>query len=98
MDMGILNDVFNDVRTFKTVKGGYNQADVLTKTEAYFLLIISAQNGEADRSVLLAELEKVQSMEIRREKTGFFGKNGFDSETVDAYMADMEKRLSELLK
>lgn len=81
----------------KSEKGGYNKNSVLTKIDAYNVLLLMAENGQLERDKLIAEFENAEKMELKREKSGFFGKSGFSVEDTDAYIARLEAEIKSML-
>ena len=77
----------------RAVKGGYNKKDVLTKIDAYMSLLLSVQSGMPQENAL-AELERIKQMPLTVEKEGFFAKTGFSQEDTDAYLAEMEDKIT----
>lgn len=82
----------------KSVKGGYTKVSVLTKIDAYNAILMMAEEGQIDRSVLLSQFESARAYKLENEKGGFFGKYGFDTEAADAYLADLENKILSALK
>lgn len=82
----------------KSVKGGYTKTSVLTKIDLYNALLMMAEEGQIDRSVLLSQFESARAHELENEKGGFFGNYGFDTEAADSFLADLENKILSALK
>ena len=85
------------VEVLKSEKGGYNKTDVLAKLDACNALLFAVESG-LPRDKALAELEKINGMELRREKAGFFGKFGFSAHDTESYISELEKKITDALK
>lgn len=85
-----------NIQTLKSVKGGYKKEDVLAKIDAYTIIIVSVESG-ADPYSLQSQFYDADAIELRHEKTGFFGKNGFSEEDSDKYLAELREKAREAL-
>lgn len=86
----------------KNEKGGYKKAAVLAKVNTYTVVLTMLENmppdmTQADRDKLAAEFEKAKSMELPREKSGFFGGSGFSVEDTDNYLSTLEAEINRKL-
>ena len=81
----------------RSKKGGYVKSDVLAKLDALNAVIFGLENG-MPREQALAELRKTEQTELRKEKGGFFGASGFDTEDTDAYIADLIAKIDDLIR
>ena len=86
-----------EFKVLKEEKGGYKKTDVLAKVEAYTVLLMRVQAGQADRVSALAELEAIRNIEIKREKSGFFGSMGFSVKDTEEYMATLEEEINQYI-
>lgn len=87
-----------DFKVLKEEKGGYKKAEVLTKVEAYTMLLMKVQAGQADRITALAELETIGNMELTRESTGFFSSKGFSVQDTEEYLATLEEEINKNIR
>ncbi|MBR4510249.1 MAG: hypothetical protein K6A79_05820 [Ruminococcus sp.] len=82
----------------KSEKGGYSKTSVLTKIDALNALLYMTENENIAHEKIRAELEKVMALELKREKSGFFGAYGFSVEDTDEYIAKLEAQIEEKLR
>lgn len=82
----------------KSEKGGYSKTSVLTKIDALNALLYMTENENIAPEKICAELEKVMALELKREKSGFFGSYGFSVEDTDEYIAKLEAQIEEKLR
>lgn len=78
----------------RSVKGGYNKADVMSKLDRMNIVLMAVKDGMR-REEAIAELESIKEQELRREKSGLFGKTGFSVEDTDAYLESLEQMILE---
>ena len=61
----------------RTVNGGYNKADVLSKIDAYTVLIMTIDENLMSDAAVNAELLRIKEMPLRQNKKGMiFSKSG----------------------
>ncbi|MBO4524005.1 hypothetical protein [Ruminococcus sp.] len=80
----------------RSKKGGYVKSDVIAKLDALNAVLLGLENG-MPREQALAELKKTEQIEIRKEKRGFFGASGFDTEDTETYLADLIAKIEKLI-
>ncbi len=81
----------------RSEKGGYIKEDVLAKLDSLNALLFAVESG-MPRDKAISELEKINSVELRREKAGFFGKFGFSAADTDPYISELLKKITDALK
>ena len=86
----------SELLSISKVKGGYTMASFNAKADAYNDLIFAVNEG-MDRASALLRLESIRQMTPESEKSGFFGKKGFEQTAADAYLADIDAYVSGLL-
>ena len=79
-------------------KGGYNKTDALTKLDTLHAVLMIAESGNASREQLIEALKNAESVELRREKGGFFGKYGFSVSETDACIAEVTAKIKEKIR
>lgn len=78
----------------RTVNGGYNKADVLSKIDAYTVLIMTIDENLMSDAAVNAELLRIREMPLRQNKKGMiFSKSGFSIEDTDAYFEKLENEI-----
>lgn len=82
----------------RDVKGGFKKTSVLTKIDALNALLFMAESGDTAPDKIRAELEKVRTIELEREKGGFFGGRGFAEEDTLEYITRLEERIEDMLR
>lgn len=86
-----------EFKVLKEEKGGYSKEATLRKVDAYLMLLMKVKDGKADRVSTLAELESIRNIEIKREKSGFFGSMGFSVKDTEEYMATLEEEINQYI-
>ena len=86
----------SELLSIPKVKGGYTMASFNAKADAYNDLIFAVNEG-MDRGSALLRLESIRQMTPESEKSGFFGKKGFEQTAADAYLADIDAYVSGLI-
>lgn len=96
-----MSDWFDDPMRHEVLrgeKGGYNKTDVLTKLDTLNAVLMMLEQGGVPQEQLNAGLKAAEAVELRREKGGIFGKQGFSVKDTDDYIARLEEQIEEKLK